>query len=827
MLSHYATVSARNLRKTPVSALVNVLTLSLGLVCFISTYAVVRHWTKVDAQFAKADRTYVITSSLEFNDGEIRSGVFARTTEYHAKYLETDFPALETVVRAYGFPDVSASTGERGLRLYRMIVDADFFDIFDLPFVAGDPHEAVRQPRSVVLTQETATRLFGDEDPMGKTVTLANHIDTTVTGIVETIPESSHLSQVDFFTSWDIRRALQLARNPNAPEPRENWFGGYICTTYAVLPADGSLSESEFLRGLEGFTARRVSPEELGSSNFEVSAIPLSQITVTSLNNSLFGGASGYLSVTTLLLGLGGLILVIACVNYANLATARAIARAKDAGLRKVVGATRGQIAGQYLFESGLLVTAAGVVAALLMGLVAPALKAMAEIDIVPTVLSSVEFYLFLVLMLGVVTLVAGAYPALVLSGARPLDALRLGGLRSGPKRLSRVLVGVQFSAASFLLMAVIVMYSQNIDLRKTGLGLTSDPLLVIDNASALTGVESETLRNELSNIPQISGVTEAGSVPWMSGIAVQTIARSPEVSAAGRSVFPNWVGYDFFSVFGMQTLAGRVFDRDHADLPPEWSKRDPDSPFHIVADSGVIEELGFESPEAAVDQIVYYPANPGGGIDVAQPLQIIGVVESQPMHLQGAGSSSNFFFLGQNFENQIARLSAADVPGALAAIDAMWQRISPLMPRSRRFMDDIFNESYATFGKINQSFATLALMALFISMVGLLGMAIQVANRRVHEIGVRKTLGATNGQVVRMLLTDFGKPVIIANVIAWPLAYLAAQAYLNLFMHRIPLTPTPFVVSLILTLLIAGLAVAGQALRAARVRPAEVLSCE
>ena len=353
MLLHYFTVTLRNIRRTPVSALVNVLTLAVGLASFIVAYSIAQHWTKVDGHYEKSNRIYAITADLEFNDGEIRTGVFPVTNQFFAPHIESDFPELEAVVRAYQFPDVSVSTTDRGARLTRLIADEDFFDLFAMPFVDGDARTALRQPRSVVLTQETAARLFGDEDAMGKTVILANQIETTVTGVVSEIPLPSHFSDVDIITSWDIRRAIQLVRNPEAPEPVETWFGNYNLMTFVVLPSDGSLTEGELRNRLEGFAERRLSPEQLRSSRLEIGAVPLSRLSVTALDNELFGSAAAYLSVPVVLVGLGGLVLLVACINYASLATARALGRARDAGLRRVVGATRRQIAAQYLLESG------------------------------------------------------------------------------------------------------------------------------------------------------------------------------------------------------------------------------------------------------------------------------------------------------------------------------------------------------------------------------------------------------------------------------------------------------------------------------------------
>lgn len=562
---------------------------------------------------------------------------------------------------------------------------------------------------------------------------------------------------------------------------------------------------------------------------FEVGAIPLSGLAVTDLNSELFGGASEYVSVATILMLLGGLILAVACINYANLATARAAGRGRDVGLRKVVGAKRHQIMLQYSFEAGLLVFSGAVLAILCLAAIAPVLDATVDMNVIPVVLPLGRFWLFVLFTLVAVTLAAGAYPALVLSGSRPIETLRLGRRRAAPPFVAALLVGTQFVAASFLLIMVIVVSAQNGELRRAAFGMNVDPLLVIDNASPLTGVSTETLLDELRRLPQIRAVTATSSIPWSGSVNVGAVSRSAEAAGIenARAVFFNHVGADFFSVFGLSVLAGRVFDRERGeDVMPEFQEWSADHPLHAMLDRTFVEELGFESPEAAVDQLVYFPMPEETG-KPPQPARLIGVVEDRPLHFQGAGANGNFFVFGDVFEFQVAQIARDDVPSALNAIDEMWQRLSPLMPRSRRFLDDIFNENYETFGRVNQIFVVLATTAFLISLVGLFAIAMQLANRRLHEIGVRKTLGATTRQVIWMLLRDFTKPVIIANIIAWPLAYFAARFYLNVFMHRISLTIWPFLLSMVLTAAVAWLAVAGQAYRAGRVQPARVLRTE
>jgi putative ABC transport system permease protein len=836
MLRHYLTISLRDILRQPLSTAIGVLTLSIGLVCVMTAYAIVRYWQHSDGQFAKTDRTYIITAALAIPEQNLSTGTWSYTNEFYARYIETEYPELEAVARSVVASDVSISTNDRGIRATRMLVDPAFSRIFDLPFLAGDPQTALSRPLSVVLTEETARSLFGDEDPIGKGVNLANQVDVTVTGVIEAIAEPSHMQEIDFFGTWDIWDQIRLARaranDPDLeqlPEPQENWFANYCCATYALLPEDGSLTGERLDEQLADFASRRLSAEELSRFSLEVGAVPLAAHGVTTLDSNLFGPASDFLSITTILFVLGALILAIACVNYANLATARAFRRARDVALRKVVGASRLQVAFQYFFESGVLVSAALCISVLGMLLLVPALRASIEIDLASVAtLSAMDFYLFVLVLLVLVTFVSGAYPAIVLSGIRPVEALRLGRLRSGPKRMSTILVGTQFLAASFLLIVVIVMYAQNLELRSNGLGAISEPIVLIDNAIGLTGVSEETLQMELARLPQVRGVTSAGNPPWGGGVNINLVSRSPESTTMGQSVFSNVVGYDFFEVFDIPVVAGRVFDREHGeDMMPPSGERDPDRPLSAVLDRDFARELGFESPQATIDQIVYWPEGSGPGATSAQQLRIIGVVENRPLHFSGFGVSANYFLLSKDFEIQLVRLDRNDVAGALEAIDAMWSRLSPSMPRSRRFLDEVFEETYETFGRMNQLFTTLALMAFFISLVGLLGMAIQVASRRRHEMGVRKTLGASARDIVRLMLKDFSRPVVIANLIAWPLAFLAANVYLSLFMHRIPLGPLPFVLSLILTLLVAWVTVGGQALKSSRVRPAEVLNYE
>jgi putative ABC transport system permease protein len=409
----------------------------------------------------------------------------------------------------------------------------------------------------------------------------------------------------------------------------------------------------------------------------------------------------------------------------------------------------------------------------------------------------------------------------------RPIEALRMGRVRLGPRFASTVLVGAQFAAASSLLIAVIVMYLQNAALARTGIGSTRDQHLVINNFRPVTGVDGQVLRDELARLPQVKGVTQMGAAPWSDNVNLNLLARSPEEGVTTRAAFQNTVGYDFFETMDIPLLAGRTFDRAHNDLPPQnnRSQEGPRQSINVVIDDALAAQLGFRSPADAADQTIYFPAGLG---DAAQPFQVIGVVASRPLFLRGLGATSNIYSLGgPGMQNIIVRLGAGEVGAGVAAAEEVWRKLAPRSPFQRRFVDEMFNQSFERFARLSEVFVGLAAFAFFISVIGLFGMAVQVASRRTHEIGVRKSVGARKSQIVGMLLRDFSKPVVIANLIAWPLGYIAAQTYLGVFIQRIALTPLPFVASLLIVVAIAWAAVGSQALRAARTNPATVLRFE
>jgi putative ABC transport system permease protein len=883
MLSHYVTMALRTFRRAPFAASINVLALALGLAAFIAAHGVVTYWDSSERHFANADRTYVVTAALAARNGSVRVRG-PGTNRLYAEHLRADFPEFEAVARAQVMNEEGGiAAGDIDTRMFIVGAEKEFLTIFDLPFVKGDSKEALTRPNSIVLTQAAAAQLFGDTDPMGKTVTLGGVLDVSVTGVIGPIPEPSHLGRTpsatlrfDVLTSWDTldgintalaardqRRAAQQAAAPNAgaagdratppsapppaaqsggsapsaspaagaspsnSPPPENWLGNYCCTTYVMLPRDSKLTAKTLNAQLKAFGERHLPVQQAELATLDVGAEPITGLMVAQLNGQLLAAAPA-LSITTLLLLLGALVLLVACVNYANLATAQAARRAREVGLRKAIGAGKYRVMAQYLFEAGLLTTAAAALAVGVVWLAAPALRNAVGIDLQLGLAKDAEFWLFLAGLMVAVTMLGGAYPAFVLSRVPPVEALRIGRTRIGPRFAGTLLVALQFAAASFLTIIVLVMAAQNRALERTGLGSSSDPVVVLRNFSQFSGVDSALLMSELQRIPQVTAVGETADTPWSANVNLIMLAPTPDDGAGLAVAYQNAVGDNYFSTLGIRVLAGRVFDRAHGEDELKGNLFNPARAVPAVLDESLARQLGFAAPQDAVDKTIYLPERMARAMgQAAQPVRVVGVVEDKPLHLVGGGASANFYIYRPNTNYKLVRLSANDVSGGIAAIDALWKRLATRSPVNRKFMDDLFNQNYENFARISQAFAGLALVAVAISVIGLFGMAIQVVGRRVHEIGVRKSVGAHTRQIVTMLLAHFSKPVLAANLIVWPLAYLAAQKYLAIFIQRIPLSPLPFLLSLALALAIAWIAVAGQALRAARVSPATVLRAE
>lgn len=853
MFGHYFSFALKGFRRRPGATLIKVFALALGLSCFVGAYMVSDYFDRTDSQWANAGRIYAIQQKIILPGSSADIPTLPADSPPVAKYLRLDLPKLTAVARVASYNEQTPVTTEDGKKSVRVVraADQDVFKIFNLTFLKGDAEHALSSPKSAIVTAKAADGIFGTTDVVGRTLRIQDTVDVKITGVVDEIPPPSVIGATmtakhfDLLVSIDVFDDLVAPQFQNMSNNRfsemETWLNsGFM--TFVLLPADGSFTIEDLRQGLKGFGARHI-PKDQGGGIF--TADPISDLTVSSINNVLLGGRFG-MSITAILYFFGALVLAVACLDFANLATAEASGRAKEIGMRKAIGASRMQLMLQVLIEVAILMAVALVIVLILMAVLIGSLSNSADIGLHIPSITRIGFWAGLIGILIVVSVLAGGYPAMVLARIRPALALRIGKARGGSRIVRGLLIGAQFVAASVLLIAVVVIYSQNNELRRTGLGQSTDQLVVIQKSLIDAKINRKTFRTEILNGPGILAYTASSNQPFSITGSLLDYSPSADPSAKRINCQRRSVDFDYFSTTGIKLLAGRDFSeergddisqgqqpRKNLDLSKPGALQDilkSAPPRPIVLDKATAAAFGW-TPNQAIGKTIYEKIPPLpylGNREITAPETIIGVVDNAPLEFFTIGPK-NYVYEFQNGGAPFAiiKVSKDNVAAALKHIDDTWAKLAPTVPIKRQFMDERFDEGFKMFNVINTVFFALAIFAVIIASMGLIGMATFVVGRRFNEIGVRKTIGATTGQVLRMLLWDFSKPVLIANVIAWPLAFFMAKGYLSLFVTRVPLTVVPFLISLLVTLAIAWGAVAHQAIRAARIKPAAVLRYE
>jgi putative ABC transport system permease protein len=837
MLRHYLSFAIRGIARQKLHSCLSIAVLTLGLTCFIGAAAIVLYIDGYEAHFPGAERLEVIYQGL---GGADRSAMGPGTDDQLKEQLELIAPELAAVARLalHELPGGATAAIVGGTPQAHNIGFADpaWADLFALEAVAGRaPAAVLAQPRGAIVTEEVARQLFGDEPAVGKTLKIAEiygEVEVTVGAVVKPVAAPSHLA-ADVVTGY---RGAEIVGSWSAFEAVTAQLRGpgrrfRFSTTYALLPADGSLAPAELDRRLT-LLAERMSGEKGWGGTVLFSARHVSQLIKERIETQLVGEQSQDLPVpfTGILLVFAGLVLGVACLNFVNLATARSASRAREIGVRKSLGAGAYEVLRQDLVETAVAV---GVSILLALAIVSLAGRFVAERWQVTLALpwSQPEFWLLLIALLMAVTVLAGAYPASVLARIRPVTALRLGMARAGPKLLRTALISLQCAAATLLVFAVLVFHLQTDTIRKAVFGRLDDPLLVLNqnwrltaNRAARSGVQIvafDTLMTELARGPGIRGVAGNVTAPFEGPIGNgRRLSRSPDLGAPSAAIVGALVTAGYRDVLELPLLAGRWFADDRAD-----ESQGAEGSGRVVLDARAVSALGFANPDAAIGALVYDVRAPGA--PALQPAEIIGVVGNSPLELRSAGAGDGLWYrlVPGNAYFTLVRLDRNRVAEALRHIESVREALAPNAPAgSAQFLDQAFADAYSTFDRVSRVVTILAGFAMAIAGVGLFGMANFLADRRTREIGLRKTQGATTRSILHLLLVDFSKPVLIANVAIWPFAYITARVYVNLFVERMPITPLPFVATLAATLLLAWLVIGARVVRAARTSPTVAL---
>ncbi|MEP0547438.1 MAG: ABC transporter permease [Rhodothermales bacterium] len=790
MLTNYLRIALRNLRRQPGYAALNIVGLAVGLACCLFLLLFVREELSYDRFHPSAESVYRVNVEVPQLDATI-----AISPNIVAPLLRREFPEVLAATRIEAHGGV-VRAGERIFDdNHFYFADSTFFDVFDgFTLLAGNAATALNRPNTAVLTASTAEKFFGDASPLGQTIVRNNDQAFEVTGVMEDVPATSHFS-FDFLASFASRE--NWAKN-------EQWGSANFFTFLRLPDAEAA---APLQTKIDALTERlRAENEE----NVRILALqPLTDIhlrTDIAYDLDATGDRTAVYGFATVAL----LILLIACINYMNLATARAGQRAKEVGLRKSLGAYRGQLVGQFYSESALL-TLGGVLLALgIVGLGLPAFNALSGKALGFAALGEPGVVALIAGTFLVVSLVAGSYPAFYLSAFHPARVLRSRAIAGGGATwLRKGLVVLQFGISAFLIAGTLVVLSQLRFMGDQALGFDKEHLVVLPLNDQILLEKYPAMEVALRQHPGIVATAGINQIPgqlgWTSGFHAEGLAEEDEFLIKGLPAQATVV-----DGLGLQLVAGRGFPAD----PPE-----PDSANYLhILNETTVARLGW-TPEEAVGRRVAVDSRWG---------EVLGVVED--FHFRSLHETIeplSIWYDPGNVFNLAIRLAPGETRAGLDHVETVWGQFAAHRPFSYRFLDDVYDRLYRNERRTGQIVSVFAFLAVFVACLGLFGLASFTAERRTREVGVRKVLGASVANLVLLLARDFVLLVGVAFVIAVPLAWLGMDAWLDGFAYRIGLGPGPFLIAGALLFAIALVTVSTQAFRAATADPVKALRTE
>lgn len=828
LLKHYLITAFRHFGRHKVVTGVNVACLAMGLACFIVAWGAGAYLAQGDRHQSNASRLFVLIMSDAARPG---APVPAVTPRLLAEHLQADFPELDAVAYATG-AEVSVAIDGANRLAKAVFADPPLLAMFDLPMLTAATSRTetlLDAPGSAIVSQSFAQKLFGTDRVIGRTLRLgggdnASAKTVVITGVVGALRQPSQLSNdmsagaLPFGLQFEILASSDTAPGRGAPQ-RWTRRTGY---TYVLLPRDGSLTAGAFNEQLDAFARRNVPSD--GNEELRFHARPIADVTLVWLDQLVGANATGLSSATVLML-LGGLVLLVACFNYANLATAQSMVHAREIAVRRVLGAERYQVLAQYMVE-GFLLTACALVVSL-----ACILGTMLVVDravlaaVAALLLPMKQLWVFLAALAVVVTLCTTAYPATVLCRVSPADVHRARS-HDRARSFSSVLVGLQFAFAGFLLVAVFVIVAQNRAVHQAIERPADDPIVVIANDLREAGVDRELLKTELARQRGVQAVGAIDFVPWSTSFRFADLSAGADASASRVNSSQEIVDASFFETMNIRFVAGRAFDAsraaDTADVDALFSGSGA-ADYNVVIDREMVRRMDLGRTEDAVGKTIYRPISQSGAISPHR-LHVIGVVENFVIQPLNFGAPVFYLMNPDAAAVPVIRVAKDDVGQTLARLDATWSRLAPDAPLRRRFASEQYETSYGFLEVVDNVLAALGAFASVIATVGLIGMSLHTMRRRTREIAVRKVHGATTREILWMLLVSLSRPIVIANLAAWPIAYVIMRGYLSLFAIRAGLGVLPFALSLVVALAVAWLAIVAQATRAARAAPARVL---
>jgi len=833
MWRNYLLVGIRALLKNRVYAVINIVGLAIGLAACLLILTYVRYEFSYDNWLPEAQNTYELaTEYLPSPQGQ-QPGLSLTTAYTAGGALKKDFPQVEQVVWASSQNVTFLQGGTPVAAKKAVLTDGPLFDIVRAPFVRGNAATALNDPHSLVLSESEAQARFGDSDPIGKTVTISAGdmtADYRVTGVFKDLPKNSHF---DMTTVVRIDPIDYFRKTP-AVVSSWTWSNGEVFVR--LKPgSDAKAIEAQF----PAWEKRNI-PDDVGSNPVtnpgQFEQFHLINVRDLHLSRGQGQGRPNGNRQSVLTFGVVALlILAMACMNFTNLATARASQRAREVALRKVLGASRQQLITQFVGESMLVSSIAMLIALALAELAIRPLNAFLDADMTFSYFGLSGILLPVIGLTILVGLAGGLYPAFYLSRfepARILKANKSAADAEGSGRLRSLLVITQFAVSIGLIICTSVIYAQTEYARNLDAGYKRQGLLQLNGiARAPVEAAAPTLLQELRKQP---GIVDAGRVSL--GVATGNNSTTDVNVPGGKPVTLGFYGVDThaFDTLGIRVLAGRNFseaiamDDSTTPNPPDLNaeKALTARGTNVILSESAAQRLGFGAPAAAIGKVVQLTlaSNEAGVINA----NVVGVVSD--VRYRSARDPVQpifYYYVTSGAFNQLMVRFTGDPQAAQATVERVWKRAIPDQPLNARFVEDIIHDLYNIDEKSAQLFGMFAILAVVIGCLGLFGLAAFTAERRTKEIGIRKVLGARTRDIVRLLVWQFSRPVLIANLVAWPVAWWLMRGWLNGFDTRMTLTPMPFVEAGVLALAIAAGTISAHAIKVAQASPIKALRYE
>ncbi len=793
MLKNYFKIAFRNLWRHRVFSFINILGLTVGMTAGFLIFLYVRFELSYDSFHSKEDRIYRVVCDIKTPTEVIKA---AGPSWAVGPHIAQDFPQVQAAVRTTGDELLVRKGNVKFQELNSLWADSAFFGMFDFKLLKGNPKTVLQEPLSIVFSESAVKKYFGNTDPVGQTVLLTGEGFTAkITGVMKDIPENSTIKADMLISMSTLTRKL----NPGL----DDQWGNYGNSTYVLLKPGTRAADLQ--AQLPAFLERRNGTEMKKINMYPTLFLePLKDVYLRSTRN---GSNTGNINNVYIFSWVAVFILLIACFNFINLTTARSAERAKEVGIRKVVGAVKRQLTGQFIGESVLLCALSFILTLIATALLLPSFNHLAGKTISSGIFDNLSFILILFLAAMGIGLLAGVYPALVLSSFKPVTVLK-GRFSTGSKGLllRKGLVIAQFTISIALIIATIIVYNQMNFMRRQDLGFSKDQVMVINTNG---DPAKDAFRNAVATLPNVKSVAMASSVPGGGNPAAYSEIENVKGDLQIANLDLYFVDFDYIPQFKIKMIAGRAFSPDFQT----------DTTQSMILNEAAVKMFGYTSPAQAVGRRFKQWGREGKIIGVAKDFHFRSLqLPIKPLSMRIEPNGCSLVSI---------KLSTQNLPKTIASIENKWNALIPARPFSYYFLDEFFDKQYRSEERFGKLFLNFSVLAIIISCLGLLGLASYSTMQRTREIGIRKVLGASVPNIVNLLSRDFLKLVAIAILIASPIAWYAMHGWLQDFAYRIEIGWWIFLIAGIMAVLIAIATVSYQAIKAAIANPVKSLRVE